>query len=120
MLTIAKNLDIATDVLVLSHHIHVANWSFELDEWVGAVVVIAWQSLARSAEISVAADCALVAHAVNVRLIALAAAERPIAVDSKVANHGSNLLVADRLVQCCEPVAWVSVASTLDTVVAVV
>ena len=43
-------------------------------------------SLARTAEVSVVAHCALVAYASNVRLVGLVAAQRTIAVDSEMAN----------------------------------
>ena len=77
----------ATSILVHRSDADVLDSSLELDERVGAVVVVARQSLARRAEVRVVAHSALVADACDVGLIDLVPAEGAIAVDACVASE---------------------------------
>jgi hypothetical protein len=86
---------------------------------VGAVVLVAWQSLARGAEICVVANSALVSDALDVVLVGLAATQRSIAVDAEVANSDTTRL-RNWLVEGREAMAWVDVVNVLVAVVAVV
>lgn len=116
---IAHEAYMATMVLILSRYIHTANRGLKLDERVSAVVLTAWQSFASGTEVGIGTDCAFVAGARNVRLIGLLAAKWAIAIDAKVTDRG-RALISNESVESSEPVAWVSLTSSLHTTVAVV
>ena len=91
---------------------HVADWGFELDQGVSAIVVNKLgKSLAIGAEISVMADGTLEAISSNVRFLVLA--ERTIAEDSDVVLVTTSFC-RDWLVKRHEAVAWVVFVRFLD------
>ena len=103
-------------MLVLAHgsDAHIADRRLELDQWMGAVVAIAGDSLAVGAEVGVVAYSALVADAFNVRLGILAFAKGTVAVDTIVADVvGARL--RKWLVDGHEAVAGVDILRVLDT-----
>ena len=87
------------------------DWSLELDQGMGIVVLNRGSSLTICAEVSVVADCALESITTNVVLATLDSAQRAIAVNAKMslwAWAGES----ERLVERGEAVAWVNLCGT--------
>lgn len=116
---VAHDANVAALILILSRNIYVTNGSLEHDERVSTVVVVCRQCFARGTEVYVVADGAFVAHALDVGLVGILAAEWSIAVDAEMSDC-RRALVSDWLVESGEAVTWVGLASILDTVIAVI
>ena len=71
--------------LAESGYRHVAHWSLEFDQRMGAVVARGRESLAVGAEVRVMAHCAFVAVTADVSLMAFASTKWAVAMDAKVA-----------------------------------
>jgi hypothetical protein len=83
-------------VLSKSSYGDMANWSLELDEWVGLVVIMSGHSFTIGAEVCVVTDGAFVPIASYVRPAASASTQRAIAIDTAM-NLCSSPEVGDGL-----------------------
>lgn len=85
------------------------------------VVSVSWQSLTRSAEVSVVANNTLVTDTLDVSLTCLVLAERTVAVDASVVSYrDTTTRDSSRLIELSESVARVSKSSSFDAVVAII
>jgi len=85
--SVAHVANMATSVFIHSGDADVLHRSLELDERVGAVVVVTGQSLARSAEVGVVAYSALETSAHDVRWDSLVLTQWAVAVDASMASE---------------------------------
>ena len=89
------------------------NWSLELDQWVGLIVVVSRHGFAIRAEVCVVTNSAFVSVTPDVRFAASVRAKRAIAIDAAV-NLSSSTKVGDRLVQSRKTMARVNLISAED------
>jgi hypothetical protein len=89
------------------------NWSLELDQWVGLIVVVSRHGFAIRAEVCVGTNSAFVSVALDVRLAASVRAKRTIAIDAAV-DLSSSTKIGDWLVQSRKPMARVNLIGAKD------
>jgi len=104
LVTHGKHL-LAVGLLSHSGNGDVADWGFELDQGVCAIVVKLRQSFTIGAEVRVVADSALVAVSDDVG--SLVCATRTVAIDASVSEEGLSSHL-DVLIEGDHAVAWVS------------
>jgi hypothetical protein len=74
-----------------------ADWSLELNQWMGLIMVMSGHGFAVGAEVCVVTHSAFVSIAPNVRLAASASTQRAIAIDTAM-NLSSSAEVGDGLI----------------------
>lgn len=89
------------------------NWSLELDQWVGLIVVMSRHGFAIRAEVCVGTNSAFVSVALDVRFAASVRAKRTIAIDAAV-DLSSSTKIGDWLVQSRKPMARVNLIGAKD------
>ena len=89
------------------------NWSLELDQRVGLIVVMSRHGFAIRAEVCIVTNSAFVSVAPDVRFAASVRAKRAIAIDAAV-NLSSSTKIGDWLVQSRKPMARVNLIGAED------
>jgi hypothetical protein len=89
------------------------NWSLELDQWVGLIVVVSRHGFAIRAEVCVGTNSAFVSVALDVRFATSVGAKRTIAIDAAM-DLGPSSKVGDWLVQSRKPMARVNLIGAED------
>ena len=89
------------------------NWSLELDQWVGLIVVVSRHGFAIRAEVCVGTNSAFVSVALDVRFAASVGAKRTIAIDAAV-DLSPSTKIGDWLVQSRKPMARVNLIGAED------
>lgn len=108
-------------MISLGGNANVANWSLELDSWVGWVVSAGWMGLTSGTEVSVMADSTLVASSLDVSVVVLILANWTIAVNTEMLwlyNQWQETRTS--LVDLNKSMTCVNKASILDAAVAVI
>jgi hypothetical protein len=89
------------------------NWSLELDQWVGLIVVVSRHGFAIRAEVCVGANSAFVSVALDVRFAASVRAKRTIAIDAAV-DLSPSTKIGDWLIPSRKPMARVNLIGAED------